>query len=148
MREITFYKMEGAGNDFVVIDNRDLQFTMKEIIDFTPELCDRRFGIGSDGLIALENPQVDGVDYTMIYRNADGSDAGMCGNGSRCLALFAAHHGFGVDQTFNVHKAIYNADVDLQNNLVSVGFPDVLEPEKFKLRIINLFRFIQEPNML
>lgn len=133
MREITFYKMQGAGNDFVVIDNRHLQFSMKEIIDFTPELCDRRFGIGADGLIALESPQVDEVDYTMIYRNADGSDAGMCGNGSRCLALFAANHGFGMQQTFNVHNAIYNADVDLQNNSVSVGFPDVLEPENIQI---------------
>ncbi len=133
MREITFYKMQGAGNDFVVIDNRDLQFSMKDIIDFTPELCDRRFGIGADGLIALESPQVDGVDYTMIYRNADGSDAGMCGNGSRCLALFAAHYGFEMQQTFNVHNAIYNANVDLQNNSVSVGFPDVLEPENIQI---------------
>jgi len=56
MTGIKFYKIEGAGNDFVVIDNRDLQFTMKEIIDFTPELCDRRFGIGADGLMALESP--------------------------------------------------------------------------------------------
>lgn len=133
MRELKFHKMEGAGNDFVVIDNRHLRFSMKEIIDFTPKLCDRRFGIGADGLIALESPQIDGVDYTMIYRNADGSDAGMCGNGSRCLALFAANHGFGSHQTFNVHKAIYNADVDLQNSSVSVGFPDVLEPENIQI---------------
>lgn len=140
MREITFYKMQGAGNDFVVIDNRHLQFTMKEIIDFTPELCDRRFGIGADGLMALESPQIDGVDYTMIYRNADGSDAGMCGNGSRCLALFAAHHGFGVDQTFNVHKAIYNAEVNLQNNSVSVGFPDVSEPGNIQIENYQLIQ--------
>ncbi|MBO6620761.1 MAG: diaminopimelate epimerase [Balneola sp.] len=133
MTGIKFYKMEGAGNDFVVIDNRELQFSIEEIIAFTPVICSRRFGIGADGLIALENPQIDGADYTMIYRNADGSDAGMCGNGSRCLALFAATHGFDSSQSFNVHGSIYKAEVDLKNNSVSVRFPDVSLPVNIKI---------------
>ncbi len=133
MTGIKFYKMEGAGNDFVIIDNRELQFSIEEIIAFTPVLCHRRFGIGADGLIALESPQIKGVDYTMTYRNADGSDAGMCGNGSRCLALFASTHGFGSTQTFNVHNSVYKAEVDLQQNLVSVSFPDVSLPANIKV---------------
>ncbi len=133
MKDLSFYKMEGAGNDFVVIDNRELKFSLERIIALTPALCNRRFGIGADGLLALENAQIENVDYTMIYRNADGSDAGMCGNGSRCLALFAATNGFSTSQSFNVHNSIYKAEVDLKNNSVSVGFPDVLEPENIQI---------------
>ena len=133
MREIRFFKMEGAGNDFVVIDNRETNFSLDEIIAFTPKLCDRKFGVGSDGLLALQNPQIEGVDYTMTYRNADGSDAGMCGNGSRCLALFAATHGFDTNQTFNVHNSIYKAKVDLHSNSVTVDFPDVSIPDNIQI---------------
>ena len=134
MTGIKFYKMEGAGNDFVIIDNRKTQFSLDEIIAFTPKLCDRRFGIGADGLIALENPQIDKVDYTMLYRNADGSDAGMCGNGSRCLALFATTHGFGTSLTFNVHDSIYSAEVDLNEQIVAVSFPDVQSPDSIQVK--------------
>lgn len=142
MTEIRFYKMEGAGNDFVVIDNRERQFSLERIIELTPKLCDRKFGVGADGLLVLENPQLEDVDYTMIYRNADGSDAGMCGNGSRCLALFAATHGFDSSHCFNVHKSIYNADVNIKENAVSVSFPDVEVPKNIvvdKLELIQVY---------
>lgn len=138
MVEIKFHKMEGAGNDFVIIDNREALFSLEEIIAFTPKLCDRKFGIGADGLLVLENPQLDDVDYTMLYRNADGSDAGMCGNGSRCLALFAANNGFDTKQTFNVHTKIYAADVDLNSSTVSVNFPQVDLPSDIKIDNKNL----------
>lgn len=133
MTGIKFYKMEGAGNDFVVIDNRELGFSLEEIISYTPKICDRKFGVGADGLLALENAQLPNVDYTMLYRNADGSDAGMCGNGSRCLTLFAATHGFETSQTFNVHDSIYKAEVDLESQSVSVSFPDVESPQNIIL---------------
>ncbi len=120
--------MQGAGNDFVVIDNRNMGLSKEEIISLTPRLCDRKFGIGADGLLELELPQIEGVDFTMIYRNADGSDAGMCGNGARCLAMFAAHHGFQNKVRFNVHDAIYKAIVDKIEQSVSVHFPDVEPP--------------------
>lgn len=129
MSRIKFFKMEGAGNDFVIIDNRTYGFTLKEIIEFTPKLCDRKYGVGADGLLVLDEAENEHVDYTMIYRNADGSDAGMCGNGGRCIALYAATHGFENDHIFNVHDGLYKASVDLTKNQVSLSFPDVNCPE-------------------
>ena len=133
MNEIEFHKMEGTGNDFIVIDNRKYGFSLDEIISFTPKLCDRKFGVGADGLLALEEPNHPAVNYTMIYRNADGSDAGMCGNGSRCLALFASHKSYPDIQTFNVHNAVYKAIVDKNEQQVSVHFPDVEPPERLSI---------------
>lgn len=133
MKEIEFHKMEGAGNDFIVIDNREYGFSLDEIISFTPKLCDRKFGVGADGLLALEKPNHPDVNYTMIYRNADGSDAGMCGNGSRCLALFASYGGYPDTQTFNVHDAVYKAIVDKKEQQVSIHFPDVKPPERLSV---------------
>lgn len=83
------YKYQGAGNDFVILDNRDGS------VNLTPEqinrLCDRRFGIGGDGLMTLGAS--DKYDFTMRYYNADGYEGTMCGNGGRCLVAFAAHRG-------------------------------------------------------
>jgi diaminopimelate epimerase len=132
--------MEGTGNDFVVIDNREANFTLAQIVDLTPKLCNRRFGVGADGLLALQPANRKGVDFTMIYRNADGSDAGMCGNGARCLAMFAAHHGFEHRQIFNVHEAVYRAEVSKMEHLVSVHFPDVEAPRWIELEGTKLIQ--------
>lgn len=85
--EITFTKMNGAGNDFVVLDNRDLatKLTGEQIA----RLCDRHRGVGADGLLAVE-PAREGADFRMRYYNADGGEAEMCGNGARCFARFAS----------------------------------------------------------
>lgn len=140
MNTITFNKMEGAGNDFIVIDNRESGLSMDEIIAVTPKLCDRKFGIGADGLLVLELPKVADVDYTMVYRNADGTDAGMCGNGSRCLALYASHHGFGNTQYFDVQGKVYKAVVDKIEHKVSVLFPDAIAPKKL---LIDKKKYLQ-----
>ena len=81
-----FTKMNGAGNDFVLVDNRDGKnaLTCPQIA----RLCDRHRGIGADGLLAVE-PATDGADFRMRYYNADGGEAEMCGNGARCFARFA-----------------------------------------------------------
>lgn len=83
---LRFAKMNGAGNDFVVIDNREGQAVLgRQAIE---RLCDRHRGIGGDGLLAVE-PATNGADFRMRYYNADGGEAEMCGNGARCFARFA-----------------------------------------------------------
>lgn len=84
---MNFSKMNGAGNDFVVVDNRarDIALDARAIA----RLCDRHRGIGADGLLAVE-PAEAGADFRMRYYNSDGGEAGMCGNGARCFAKFAA----------------------------------------------------------
>lgn len=130
--------MEGTGNDFVVIDNRAYNFSLEEVINFTPRLCDRKYGVGADGLLLLEKPVLPQVDYTMIYRNADGSDAGMCGNGSRCLALFASENGFKNSHSFNVHENIYISEV--KQDVISIQFPVEVSPSKLTLENEELIK--------
>src|SRR5437762_10933887 len=83
---LRFTKMNGAGNDFILIDNRagDIHLNRTRIA----RLCDRHRGIGADGILLLENPS-DHADFRMRYFNADGGEAEMCGNGARCFARFA-----------------------------------------------------------
>lgn len=119
---IPFIKMQGAGNDFVVVDNRALQLKEEEIANLAPILCNRKFGIGSDGILALSPPRSNEVDYTMIYRNPDGSNAGMCGNGARCIALFAHSLGYDARHHFNVHNQVYEANI-IDSDMVSITFP-------------------------
>lgn len=106
--KVEFEKYEGAGNDFVVIDNRD------EAIIPSPELvsslCDRRFGIGADGMMLLEGDAE--YDFGMRYFNSDGPEATMCGNGGRCMALFARNIGAtGPDMVFSAVDGVHRASI-------------------------------------
>ncbi len=103
---IPFKKMTGAGNDFVLIDNRkrDLQIDWPAV---TPSICDRRYGIGADGLLVIEPSSK--ADFTMLYFNADGSFGGMCGNGGRCAALFMSEALGRAEVKFEALDHIYQA---------------------------------------
>lgn len=91
-----FAKYEGAGNDFILIDNREGLFTPDPAL--IARLCDRHFGIGADGLMTLARNAE--IDCSMRYYNADGSEGEMCGNGARCFTLFAEHLGIGGETKF------------------------------------------------
>ena len=84
---VPFYKYQGTGNDFVMIDNRNQSFP-KDTLSLVHTLCDRHFGIGADGVILIENDA--NSDFRMIYFNADGSET-FCGNGGRCAVAFAKY---------------------------------------------------------
>ena len=91
MKHIDLYKYQGAGNDFIMVDNRDGGFP-REDHDLIRRMCDRHFGVGADGLMLL-CPSAE-YDLDMLYYNADGRPGSMCGNGGRCMAAFARDRGY------------------------------------------------------
>lgn len=122
--ELSFYKYQGTGNDFVMVDNRK-NLISKNSTKLINKLCDRKFGIGADGLILLENAEEEALDFRMIYFNADGNESSMCGNGGRCIIAFARFLGIiEKDCTFSaidgLHEGIIseNGKVGLKMNPV------------------------------
>ena len=118
---LTFYKYQGTGNDFVIIDNRQELFD-KNDTKYVKFLCNRRFGIGADGLILLENhPE---ADFKMVYYNADGNESTMCGNGGRCIVAFAEFLGiFKNTTTFYAIDGLHHAKIE--ENLIHLQMKDV-----------------------
>lgn len=92
-----FFKYQGTGNDFVILDNRNHNYDFLNMQQIRL-ICDRRFGIGADGLMMLNLKE--GYDFEMKYYNADGNESTMCGNGGRCLVMFAHHCG--------IRKSVYH----------------------------------------
>lgn len=127
MSEVSFFKYQGAGNDFIMIDNRQLGLPRKSIARYQ-HWCDRKFGVGADGIILLQ--EAAGYDFEMVYYNADGNEGSMCGNGGRCAVRFAEH--LGLIKTHTRFLAIdgeHEAQV-LANQWVSLGMIAVNEIQK------------------
>jgi len=120
MRRISFWKMSGSGNDFVVIDNRR-HVLRGSIGQWAKRLCHRQFGIGADGLLLLESDRKE--DFRMVYYNADGSRAHMCGNGARCMAWFA-HATGAVGKTFRFMTDAYPVGATVKGDRVRVTLAD------------------------
>ena len=120
-----FYKYQGAGNDFVLIDNRKQTFDPKDS-NLVHQLCDRRFGIGADGLMLLQNHTE--YDFEMLYFNADGQPGSMCGNGGRCIVAFAKHLGIiGTQTNFLAVDGPHHAKITAKGDWVDLQMIDVSE---------------------
>lgn len=120
--KIEFFKYHGTGNDFIILDNRDGKYGRLDQ-DTIRAMCERRFGIGADGLMLLGNRE--GYDFSMTYYNADGAEGTMCGNGGRCMVKFAYDQG--------IHRSSYRflaadgpheADIDL-SGIIRLRMTDV-----------------------
>jgi diaminopimelate epimerase len=124
--KVEFDKYHGAGNDFILIDNRDLNFPGKNSA-LIKKLCDRRFGIGADGLILLQSHR--DYDFEMIYFNADGKEGSLCGNGGRCVVAFAKSLGLLKNEyTFLASDGPHEAII--KDGIVSLKMKDVSGIEK------------------
>lgn len=122
--KIPFYKYQGAGNDFVMIDNRTTQWISKDDQQSIAHFCDRRFGVGADGLILLQDHTSYGLE--MVYFNADGKEGSMCGNGGRCFVAFAHHLGIvGESCQFIATDGPHAATIKEQGNWVELKMIDV-----------------------
>ncbi|MEP7237101.1 MAG: diaminopimelate epimerase [Ferruginibacter sp.] len=124
--KIEFYKYQGTGNDFVILENRGHTYDnlTAEQVKF---ICHRRFGVGADGLMLLSNHAE--LDFEMIYFNADGKQSSMCGNGGRCLVKFAKNQGmYKSTYHFMAVDGPHEADIDMQN-IVRLKMQDVNKVE-------------------
>jgi len=130
--KIKFNKYQGTGNDFVILDNRNGEFSSLDT-EQIKKLCDRRFGVGGDGLMMLNNKA--GYDFEMLYFNADGRPGSMCGNGGRCMIRFVFNLG--------IHKYTYKFlasdgehEGEVDNHWIRLKMHDVNELEEHSSYVV------------
>ena len=127
-----FVKYQGIGNDFVMLS--DPHDELKLTADLAARLCDRRFGVGADGVIRVA-PGRDGAELFMDYLNSDGSTGEMCGNGIRCLALFARHEGLSTSERIMIGTRAGDKVVEISGEHVRVDMgPPSFRPELILVR--------------
>jgi diaminopimelate epimerase len=123
--KIEFYKMSGSGNDFIIIDNRDLSLNVGDIRDFVRKVCRRRISVGADGLFLIEPSEK--ADFKWQFFNSDGSSGEMCGNGSRCVARYAYLKGIaGKKMSWETIAGIISAQVDDDTVKVKLTDPSLV----------------------
>ncbi|MBC8147958.1 MAG: diaminopimelate epimerase [Bacteroidetes bacterium] len=129
--KLEFFKYEGTGNDFIIIDNRSLCIKLKESdIAF---LCDRKLGIGADGLMLLQNHNL--CDFEMLYFNSDGKQSTMCGNGGRCISAFANYLGISSGNlSFDAIDGEHLAKVKKLDNKVSIVDLKMTDVDTFAMK--------------
>ena len=134
MIKIPFMKLSGAGNDFVIIDNRQ-NIVPYENTDFVTKVCERRMSVGADGVLLVENS--DQADFKMRYFNADGGEVETCGNGARCISKFAYLHGIASERMrFETRAGIYESEIVGSNVKVRMSDPTEVRLN-FPLRLEN-----------
>jgi diaminopimelate epimerase len=122
---LTFTKMNGAGNDFVMLDNRDGKLALDRAA--IARLCDRHRGVGADGLLMVE-PAQNGADFRMRYYNSDGGEAEMCGNGARCFARYAQRlSGRGGDVSFETQAGVITGRFEGDHVQIQMSEPHSLQ---------------------
>lgn len=125
---ITFYKYQGTGNDFILLDNRNGDYDALAENQIM-KICDRRFGIGADGLILLVDKK--GYDFEMVYFNADGKSSTMCGNGGRCMVKFANNIGIhNYTYHFLATDGPHEAEVD-NTGVIRLKMQDIMEVQEY-----------------
>ncbi|HDQ03963.1 MAG TPA: diaminopimelate epimerase [Deltaproteobacteria bacterium] len=124
---IEFYKMSGSGNDFIIIDNRDLSLDAGGLPSFARRVCERKISVGADGLFLIEPSKI--ADFKWQFFNSDGSVAEMCGNGSRCVARYAYLKGIAPKKmSFETLAGIIFAEVNDDVVKVRLTDPSILKP--------------------
>ena len=128
---IPFYKLQGAGNDFILIDNQELNFASEQVTKFAARVCTRRVSVGADTLIAVEAARGSGDFYARFF-NADGSEAEMCGNGARCVARWAYDTGIAKENMVieTIAGDVPAERLDKRTYRVQLNSPTVFEGDK------------------
>lgn len=128
---IPFYKLQGAGNDFILIDNQELNFASEQVTKFAARVCTRRVSVGADTLIAVEAARGSGDFYARFF-NADGSEAEMCGNGARCVARWAFETGIAKEKMIieTIAGDVPAERLNKRTYRVQLNSPTVFEADK------------------